>query len=62
MHELSVKTATRIVDDQLSISFDQVNHEDLTDATHNRALQVLRQTPAIVKMAVYRDESQVGGV
>lgn len=37
----------------------QVNGEDLTDATHNRALQVLRQTPAVVKMAVYRDESQV---
>ncbi|CAG5133714.1 unnamed protein product, partial [Candidula unifasciata] len=37
----------------------EVNGEDLTDATHNRALQVLRQTPAVVKMAVYRDESQV---
>ncbi|XP_012939309.1 multiple PDZ domain protein [Aplysia californica] len=37
----------------------EVNEEDLTEATHNRALQVLRQTPPIVKMAVYRDESQV---
>ena len=37
----------------------QVNNEDLTSATHNRALQVLRQTPAVVALAVYRDESQV---
>ena len=37
----------------------QVNDEDLTEATHNRALQVLRQTPPVVRMAVYRDESQV---
>lgn len=31
----------------------------MTEATHNRALQVLRQTPPVVQMAVYRDESQV---
>ncbi|KAK3795857.1 hypothetical protein RRG08_026009, partial [Elysia crispata] len=37
----------------------EVNSEDLTDATHNRALQVLRQTPPVVRMAVYRDEGQV---
>ncbi|GFO19020.1 multiple pdz domain protein, partial [Plakobranchus ocellatus] len=37
----------------------EVNSEDLTEATHNRALQVLRQTPPIVRMAVYRDEGQV---
>ncbi|KAH9499828.1 hypothetical protein Btru_076724 [Bulinus truncatus] len=37
----------------------EVNSEDLTDATHNRALQVLRQTPPVVKMTVYRDESQI---
>ncbi|RUS89458.1 hypothetical protein EGW08_002755, partial [Elysia chlorotica] len=37
----------------------EVNNEDLTDATHNRALQVLRQTPPVVSMAVYRDEGQV---
>ncbi|XP_059166972.1 multiple PDZ domain protein-like [Physella acuta] len=37
----------------------EVNGEDLTEATHNRALQVLRQTPPVVQMAVYRDESQV---
>ncbi|BFZ16568.1 hypothetical protein BsWGS_19608 [Bradybaena similaris] len=34
----------------------EVNGEDLTDATHASALQILRQTPSIVKMAVYRDE------
>ncbi|CAG5128603.1 unnamed protein product, partial [Candidula unifasciata] len=34
----------------------EVNGEDLTDATHASALQVLRQTTSIVKMAVYRDE------
>ncbi|XP_055886795.1 inaD-like protein isoform X6 [Biomphalaria glabrata] len=37
----------------------EVNNEDLTDATHNRALQVLRQTPPVVQMTVYRDESQI---
>ena len=33
--------------------------EDLREATHDRAIQVLRQTPATVSMLVYRDDSQV---
>ncbi|XP_014783948.1 multiple PDZ domain protein [Octopus bimaculoides] len=33
----------------------EVNDEDLKDATHERAIQVLRQTPTIVKLLVYRD-------
>ncbi|ELU09933.1 hypothetical protein CAPTEDRAFT_157099 [Capitella teleta] len=35
----------------------EVNHDDLREATHDRAIQVLRQTPAVVKMVVFRDES-----
>ena len=35
----------------------QVNHEDLREAGHDRAIQVLRQTPAVVHMVVFRDES-----
>lgn len=34
-----------------------MNHDDLREATHDRAIQVLRQTPAVVKMVVFRDES-----
>lgn len=34
-----------------------MNGEDLRDATHDRAIQVLRQTPAEVKIIVFRDES-----
>ena len=33
--------------------------EDLRDATHERAIQVLRQTPATVVMTVYRDETML---
>ncbi len=33
--------------------------EDLREATHDRAIQVLRQTPATVSMLVFRDDSQV---
>ena len=36
----------------------QVNNENLREATHDRAIQVLRQTPAVVKMVVFRDEVQ----
>ena len=35
-----------------------MNHEDLRAATHDRAIQVLRQTSAVVKMLVYRDDTQ----
>ena len=42
-----------------SIVSRQVCGEDLRDATHDRAIQVLRQTPATVSMLVFRDESQV---
>jgi len=34
-----------------------VNGESFRSVTHNRALTVLRQTPAKVKMTVFRDES-----
>jgi len=34
-----------------------VNGEDLRDATHERAIQVLRETPSTVCMLVFRDES-----
>ncbi|XP_036368376.1 multiple PDZ domain protein isoform X4 [Octopus sinensis] len=33
----------------------EVNDEDLKDATHERAIQVLRQTPTLVKLLIYRD-------
>lgn len=35
----------------------QVNGEDLRNASHERAINVLRQTPAVVRMIVYRDDS-----
>ena len=35
----------------------QVNGVDLRNATHDRAINVLRQTPNVVKMIVFRDES-----
>ncbi len=35
----------------------QVSGEDLRSATHDRAIQVLRQTPAVVQMTVFRDET-----
>ncbi|XP_078318992.1 multiple PDZ domain protein-like isoform X3 [Crassostrea virginica] len=37
----------------------EVNHEDLKDATHDYAIQVLRQTPSTVQIKVFRDDSQV---
>lgn len=33
-----------------------VNDENLKDATHENAIQILRQTPTIVKMVVYRED------
>ena len=36
-----------------------MNSENLQDATHERAIQVLRQLPSVVGMRVYRDESQL---
>lgn len=36
----------------------EVNYENLRDASHDRAIAVLRQTPAKVKMVVYREEGQ----
>ncbi|ESP05488.1 hypothetical protein LOTGIDRAFT_228054 [Lottia gigantea] len=37
----------------------EVNKVDLRDATHDHAIQVLRQTPPRVGMIVYRDDNQV---
>ena len=37
----------------------KVNNEDLREASHERAIQVLRQTPADVDMIVLRDEAQL---
>ena len=37
----------------------QVNNENLREATHDYAIQVLRQTPATVQMLVFRDDSHV---
>lgn len=37
----------------------QVNGEDMREATHDYAIQVLRQTPAVVKVTVFRDDNQV---
>ncbi|XP_061191838.1 multiple PDZ domain protein-like isoform X8 [Saccostrea echinata] len=37
----------------------EVNHEDLKDATHDYAIQVLRQTPSTVQIKVFRDDAQV---
>ncbi|XP_031706571.1 multiple PDZ domain protein isoform X1 [Anarrhichthys ocellatus] len=36
----------------------EVNGIDLRDATHDEAINVLRQTPQRVRLAVYRDEAQ----
>ncbi|XP_021361837.1 multiple PDZ domain protein-like [Mizuhopecten yessoensis] len=36
-----------------------VNGEDLREATHDYAIQVLRQTPPTVKISVFRDDNQV---
>ncbi|XP_056019682.1 multiple PDZ domain protein-like isoform X12 [Ostrea edulis] len=37
----------------------EVNHEDLKDATHDYAIQVLRQTPSTVQIKVFRDNAQL---
>lgn len=36
----------------------EVNGEDLRDAVHERAITALRQTPSVVTMLVYREDSQ----
>lgn len=36
----------------------EVNYVDLREATHDMAITALRQTPAVVRLAVLRDESQ----
>ncbi|UYV65093.1 inaD [Cordylochernes scorpioides] len=36
----------------------EVNGEDLREARHETAIQVLRQTPALVQMTVYREDSE----
>lgn len=36
----------------------QVNGIDLRNATHDEAINVLRQTPQKVRLTVYRDEAQ----
>ncbi|XP_071039505.1 multiple PDZ domain protein isoform X3 [Parasteatoda tepidariorum] len=36
----------------------EVNGEDLRDALHEHAITVLRQTPTVVQMLVYREDSQ----
>lgn len=36
----------------------EVNGEDLREATHERAITALRQTPPIVQMVVFREEGQ----
>lgn len=36
----------------------QVNGLDLRNATHDEAINVLRQTPQKVRLTVYRDEAQ----
>ena len=35
-----------------------MNKEDLREATHDRAIQILRQTPPCVGILVYRDDQQ----
>ncbi|XP_013421813.1 multiple PDZ domain protein isoform X5 [Lingula anatina] len=37
----------------------EVCGQDLRDATHDNAIQVLRQTPPVVTMLVYRDDAQL---
>ncbi|XP_074644065.1 multiple PDZ domain protein-like isoform X4 [Tubulanus polymorphus] len=37
----------------------EVNGDDLREASHDRAIQVLRQTPPVVRMIVLRDDAQV---
>lgn len=37
----------------------EVNNEDLREASHDYAIQVLRQTPATVGILVFRDDNQV---
>ncbi|XP_025110172.1 multiple PDZ domain protein-like [Pomacea canaliculata] len=36
----------------------EVNNEDLREATHDRAIQILRQTPSRVGILIYRDDQQ----
>jgi multiple PDZ domain protein len=38
----------------------QVNNEDFRDATHAKALATLRQTPARVRLTVFREEGLTG--
>lgn len=38
--------------------FPKVNSVDLREATHDMAITALRQTPAVVRLVVLRDESQ----
>ena len=40
-------------------TFFQVNGDDLREASHDRAIQVLRQTPPKVRIIVFRDDSQI---
>lgn len=35
-----------------------MNYVDLREATHDMAIAALRQTPAVVRLVVLRDESQ----
>ncbi|XP_053394216.1 multiple PDZ domain protein-like isoform X9 [Mercenaria mercenaria] len=37
----------------------EVNHENLREATHDYAIQVLRQTPATVNMVIFRDDTHI---
>lgn len=44
-------------DELIEFANQKVNGEDLRNVTHERAIQVLRQTPPVVQMVVFRDGS-----
>lgn len=43
------------------VSLDQVNRESLLEASHDRAIQLLRQTPNKVLLRVYREDTTPDG-
>lgn len=55
MFSLSSGRSCRLYFCMLSL---QVNGIDLRNATHDEAINVLRQTPQKVRLTVYRDEAQ----
>ena len=58
-HTIITMTTPAYTCDQTVILYLQVNNEELREASHDYAIQVLRQTPATVGILVFRDDNQV---